>query len=273
MEPALIVVTLLSLGMAVAMSVIAWRLAREERRRTAARVATLADLAARETREEAAVEPRIPARLRVAASGDPLDRPLRRAAPVAARAPVWDVAVDDDLFVTREPSGTSHRGLVLAVAVVLVVTVVATLLGIGGTRRTSDQGSVAAPLAPLELVSLRHSKNGEALTITGLVQNPGDGRELRNVTVVALVFDQAGSFIASGRAALEFTRLGPGAGSPFSITIANASAVGRYRIGFRTEDGGVLGHVDRRPPPATAAPERARATTQADLAARARAAR
>lgn len=273
MEPALIVVTLLSLAMAVAMSIIAWRLAREERRRSAARVAALADLAAREAREEAAVELRAPARPRVAAPVDPLDRPLRRAAPVAAPEPVSNVAIEGHLFATREPSGTGHRGLVLAAAVVLVVAVVVSLGGLGGTRRTSDPRTAAAPLAPLELVSLRHSKNGEALTITGLVQNPGGGRELRNVTVVAFVFDQAGSFVASGRAALEFAHLAPGAGSPFTITIANASAVGRYRIGFRTEDGGVLGHVDRRPPPATAAPERARATTQAGLAARTGAAR
>lgn len=271
MEPALIVVTLLSLAMAVAMSVIVWRLLREERRRTAARVTALADLAARGERDEAGAASRVMARPRVAVPVDPLDRPLRRTAPVAEPELRPEVTVADDLFVTPEPSGTSHRALVFAAAVVLVVAVVATLVRFGGTRTAPDQQT--ARLAPLELMSLRHSKNGETLTVTGLVQNPGDGRELRNVTAVAYVFDRAGSFIASGRATLEFTRLAPGAESPFSITIANAAGVGRYRVSFRTEDGGVLGHVDRRPPAATAAPERARATAQMDVTAHAGAAR
>lgn len=241
MEPALIVVTLMSLAMAVAMSVIAWRLLREERRRSAARVAALADLAEQEERRE----------------------PLGRTLPVAASEPEAAVTRASDLFATREPA-TSHRALALAVAAVLIVATVAALTRLGGRRTEPDSPVAAARLAPLELVSLRHSKHGETLTIVGLVRNPGEGRELQNVTVVAFVFDQAGVFLASGRTGLEAARLAPGAESPFAVTIANTSAVSRYRIGFRTEDGRVLGHVDRRPPAATTVPERARATALAD---------
>ena len=45
-----------------------------------------------------------------------------------------------------------------------------------------------------------------------------------------------------------FTTLAPGEESPFVIRVPLTSAIERYRIGFRTEDGRVLSHVDRRSP-------------------------
>lgn len=287
MEPTLIAVTLLSLGMAVAMSIVAWRLLREERRRSAARVARLAELAAGEERQDApraartrpapaaldlplrAPDPRPMAPARTVAPADPLDRPLRRTsavpqAPVAAEP----VPIGDDLFAAAEPSSAGgHRVLVFALAAMLVVAIVTALVWLGGARATDEGRMVAARMAPLELVALRHTKQNDTLTITGLVQNPKDGRDLTHVTAVAFVFDQSGEFIGSGRAELEFTKVAPGAESPFQITIANAGNVGRYRIGFRTEDGGVLGHVDRRPSASAERPERASADARAGLAA------
>ena len=58
-------------------------------------------------------------------------------------------------------------------------------------------------------------------------------------------FDKSGTFVASGRAPLDFTTLQAGDESPFVVTIPNVSEVGRYRVSFRT-DGGMLRHVDRR---------------------------
>ena len=287
MEPTLIAVTLLSLGMAVAMSIVAWRLRGEERRRSAARVARLAELAAGGERQDApraartrpapaaldlplrAPDPRPVAPARTAAPADPLDRPLRRPSADPQAPPAAEpVPVGGDLFATAEPSSAGGpRVLALALAATMVVAIVAALWWLGGARATDEGRMVAARMAPLELVSLRHTKQNDALTITGLVQNPKDGRDLTHVTAVAFVFDQSGEFIGSGRAELEFTRLAPGAESPFQITIANAGNVGRYRIGFRTEDGGVLGHVDRRPSASAERPERASGGARAGLAA------
>jgi hypothetical protein len=253
MDPTLIAVTLVSLALAIAMGLVTWRLLREERRRSSARVAALAELAGR---PEAAI--------------DPLDRPIERTPPVVAAPVETAVRVNPavaatDLFGARETSDGDRRLLVFAVAVVLVVAFVGLLVTFGRTRPAGE--AVSVRVAPLELLSLRHVKQGDTLTVSGLVLNPPEGRELRQVSAVVFVFDEAGEFIGSGRGALEFTRLAPGAESPFQITVANAGAVGRYRVGFRTDDGAVLGHVDRRTRPAAATAEAAREPAPASLAA------
>lgn len=265
MEPTLIAVTLLSLAMALAMSVIAWRLLREERRRSAARVDALIELAAR---NETAARSAVPAN---AASGDPLVARLDRSKPLVAEARANErVEIRDGLFAVSSSSGGGRRALVLALAAVLVVSVIAGLAVLSGARATAGAARTAALVAPLELVSLRHTLEGDALTITGLVQNPADGRELRHVVAVASAFDKVGALVATARAPLESDRLVPGGGSPFVITIPNAAEVGRYRVGFRSEDGGVLGHVDRRSARSAAAPEQAAAVAPTDQAASAR---
>jgi hypothetical protein len=51
--------------------------------------------------------------------------------------------------------------------------------------------------------------------------------------------------VASGRAAIDGSALGPGAESTFVVTLPGAGDVGRYRVSFRTGDR-VVSHVDRR---------------------------
>ena len=62
----------------------------------------------------------------------------------------------------------------------------------------------------------------------------------------ALLFGADGAFLASGGAPLDFTVLRPGDESPFVIDVPVTAPVARYRVGFRSEDGRVIGHVDRR---------------------------
>jgi hypothetical protein len=50
------------------------------------------------------------------------------------------------------------------------------------------------------------------------------------------------------RTPLDYTALAPGEESPFVIRVPLTGTVERYRIGFRTDDGRVLSHVDRRSP-------------------------
>jgi hypothetical protein len=102
----------------------------------------------------------------------------------------------------------------------------------------------------LDLLSLTHAQNPESLTITGLVQNPRSGQTMSKVVATAMLFGADDTFVASGKTALDLTTLRPGDESGFVITVPLASApstaVTRYRVGFRGEDGRIIGHIDRR---------------------------
>ncbi len=234
MELTLVVVTLMSLGMAVAMGAVAWRLLREERRRSAARVAALADLAhsrkAHGRSTEIATEGN-------AATWDSL--PLRPLEPDVA-APVATPA----LFTPPSPSSRlGPRLLALSAAAIVMAA------GVWGVWRLSERGAAGAPAAggaPIELVSLASDRQGDALRITGMVQNPTDGVEQRDVVAVAFLFDRSGHLVGSGTAPVDDTWLVPGDASPFVIVVDHAESVTRYRLGFRARDGQVLAHVDRR---------------------------
>jgi hypothetical protein len=66
------------------------------------------------------------------------------------------------------------------------------------------------------------------------------------VAATAFLFGADGTFLASGRAPLDFTILRPGDESGFVISVPVTLPVARYRIGFRGDDGRIIGHVDRR---------------------------
>jgi hypothetical protein len=99
--------------------------------------------------------------------------------------------------------------------------------------------------APLELVSMRHERNGDTLRVTGLVRNPRAGEAVTGVTAVLFAFDRDGKVVTSSQAPLDFTTLAPGDESPFVVNLEKADDVGRYRVSLRT-GAGVLRHVDRR---------------------------
>jgi len=269
MEPILIGVTTLALAVAGAMAALAWRLLREERRRADARVAALSELAARDPDRTApaprpATRPATPAPRRTApetATRATFDLPLHPD-PAAATPREARGAPIGSLFDVPKPAA---HGPGRAVALALVAAAMAT-----GVWVTRDHGGArGAAAAPVELVSLAHDREDETLRITGLVQNPRDGAERRDVVAVAFLFDAAGTLVASGQAPIDFTRLAPGDESPFVILVPHADGVARYRLGFRTRDGRVLTHVDRRSNPAAAASSGAAARPVADLTARA----
>jgi hypothetical protein len=241
MDTTLVTVTLLSMAMAASLSVIVWRMLRDERRRSEARVVALTAMAARPSTSA----PR------------ELDADLSiREAPVPTAG----------MFAEREVSSPwSHRFAVMAgLGLVLASVVLFSLVANGRTARRAPaavSGSAAAtqtgvrPAAAigLELLSLRDSRQPASLTITGLVQNPRSGSALSRVTVTAYAFDDKGSFLASGRALLDVTALAPGDESPFVVSVPVTDTVARYRIGFRGEDGRVIAHIDKRQQAAVAA--------------------
>jgi hypothetical protein len=104
------------------------------------------------------------------------------------------------------------------------------------------------PNNPLELVSLRHDRQDATLAISGLVRNPASGQPVAHLSAVVFLFDQAGAFITSARAPVDFVTLGAGDETPFVVTLAAPANVARYRVSFRT-DAGLVPHLDRRGAP------------------------
>lgn len=240
MDTTLVGVTLLSLAMAAALSVIVWRMLRDERARSEARVNALAALAAEPIARETA------------------DLPLRQAPPTVGA-----------MFTEPEQvSPWGHRVAVMVALGLAVASVLLFTLAANGAKTSARAATPAAaakatsPAAGLELLSLRDSRQADTLTITGLVHNPRGGIPLSRVTVTAYTFDDTGSFLASGRALIDVTAFAPGDESPFVVTVPVTGAVARYRIGFRAEDGSVIAHIDRRQQASVAAhwPPAARGT-------------
>jgi hypothetical protein len=207
----LLVLTLAALAAAAGLGAIAWRVVRDERARSQARVTALAaaiDGAPAGPDAVAGVQALFDADRRAKAPGAPLLRVV--------------------------------GGFVVAVLVIIAIAL----------TNDRDTQPVAKPNAAqrqdpgLELLSMRHEREGETLTITGLVRNHGTTPAER-ITAVVFTFDRDGSFIASGRAPLDFNTLAPGDESPFRVAIPHVADVGRYRVSFRTEAGAVR-HVDRR---------------------------
>ena len=226
----LIVVTLLSLAVAGTMSIVAWRVAREERRRSEARVAALA------------------ADIR---SAD-VDLPLSTGTAGAASS--------SSMFTFIQPVPALPRLATVVLAGVLVVGAGAALLVALGRSGHVAANSVSKPMAgaavshstappqttpALELVALGHERDRDQLTVRGIVRNPVSGSPVNQLTAVVLVYDRAGGFVTTGRALVQAPSLGPGGESTFLVTIPGAADVGRYRVSFRSEDR-VIPHVDIR---------------------------
>jgi len=248
MDIVLLTLTTLSLAAAAGFGLLSWRLGREERQREQARVAALATAmtgpSAVRGRDEAAP----PSMLR--GFGE-TGRRLGEAFPSEADTPETRVAVGS--VFERATVGLRGRPAVKAAAIgaMVIMIVIGAIVG----ARMSD--SAAAPTtphnervatkapAPLELVSMRHQRQGTALTVSGLVRNPSQGVAMNGVTAVVFAFDRSGAFLASGRAALDFSALGPGDESPFVVHIQDVSDVARYRVTFRSGSG-VVRHIDRR---------------------------
>lgn len=218
----MLAVTGLSIVLSVVMAAMAWRVIRDERHRSAARVAALAD--------------------------DIHAHPDREPAPVAV----------NDLFRTASPVSGRHAGAIAGVGALILAAAMAVVLFSGRHQPVAARGAdshaprndarhavPAGESLPLELVALGHDRADDRLTVRGLIRNPARGTEVSHLTAVVLVFNQQGGFVTSARAAVDSGRLEAGAEVPFVVTVPGASDVGRYRVSFRTEDR-VVPHIDRR---------------------------
>ena len=195
MEITLIVVTLLSLAVAGTMSVVAWRVAGEERRRSEARVAALA--------------------ADIRSADVDVDLPLGTA--------VADAPISGSMFTFIQPVTALPRLATVVLAGVLVVGAGAALLVALGRSGDVAADSVSNPVAgaaeshsaappqtarTLELVALGHERDRDQLTVRGIVRNPVSGSPVNQLTAVVLVYDRAGGFLTTGRALVQAPSLG-----------------------------------------------------------------
>lgn len=269
MDTILIAVTAVALAMTATMTVILVTVLRQERARSEARVAALSAMAADAIEDRPEPVHRTPA----------LPEPPRREAfaPRPASIPVQrfteGLAVEDaddfeiqpavsgvsHLFSEPEPSSPWGRRFVVIGCMAALVFVIGMTLVLSRERSSSTaavtnlaQGAPAATSSPLELLSLHYSQETDRLVVSGTVQNPRGATPVSHVVATAFVFGPDGAFLSSGRAPLDFITLTPGEESPFVVSVPVNKQVTRYRVGFRTEDGRVLPHVDKRSPEALA---------------------
>jgi hypothetical protein len=275
MDVLMLAVTGVALALAVGMSIVAVRLLRGERNRSAARVSALESAALHgidEIDEFDEIEYREPAP-RDRDRDEPLMR-LRddRDDEDDEREMQIDLATGPMFTATDEPKAPGRRWLALAGVAVVMACLVGTMYmvfkpeavgaaatsspsaapaagsGAAGSSLPPSTGTVsqANQLRPIELLSLKHTIDGTTFSLAGLVVNPIDATPLTHVVAVVYLFDKDGAYFASGKSELEFSGLRPGEESPFTIKIPNVSRIGKYRVGFRREDGSVIAHVDKR---------------------------
>ncbi len=205
------VVTFFSLALAATMTMVAWRLVREERRRADARVAALS----------AAIH----------------DEPATETVEFASDVP--------ELF--ADAPGTSQSGA-LGLAFVGAIAVAAAAMAMAGGGPAADdvrappQASPPALIQPVALVALTHERMARELTVQGTVRAPA--ALAGQLEAVVMAFDDDGTFVASAR-----TRVERGAASDaparFVVILPDSDTVKRYRVSFRSGDQ-VVPHVDER---------------------------
>jgi hypothetical protein len=229
----MIMITMLSLGVAAVSGVMAWRVLRADRLRSAARVLSLESAIDGEeivyrTVDEDAVQ------------DFAWETPALALAP---QAPSHRLFADN---LVEHPS-SRHRTLLTAAACLVAGVVVIVLMAMFADR--SDRSTPAADVPAkqtLELMSMTHTRQSGALIVSGLVHNASP-TETAPLTTIVTALDREGQVVASGSASLS--ALAPGKTLPFSVRIDYPGPLGRYRVSFRSS-AGVLPHIDRRGPPA-----------------------
>ena len=272
----LVAVTIFSLCLALVMSVITWRMSRGERQLPAGRSDGLAE----------AVRAGVGSRDRSAQPSWPPLRPataLRRGtagpgATLAGGAGWTDLVLERTTALGGQPSpvpaaefertraelpagGSRPRRITTALGVGAAI--LATAIGVGYGLRTAPavqpttSPAAASVSLPIELVALDYARDGNHLTIRGLVRNPAAGSEMRELEAVVFLFDRQGGYLGTAHARVLESVLPPGSASPFSVPLAAGLDVSRYRVSFRVSTSPVP-HVDRRTTssPTPAAPAR-----------------
>ena len=264
MDTLLLGITVVSLIIALVMSVTAWRLMRDEKQRSAARIAALSAAASDDVVMEpfpeiqavtekprapwnpapfdsrASAEPSFDS-IESADTADSISLRMPRETPdttVVPHAAGFLGAINEE-----RNSGDGQRTLAIAAVVLFAILSGGLVWMMSGPEGTSPVA--VGPNSPLELVSLSHARQHDTLAVSGLVRNPVSGKPVEKLSAVVFLFDRMGTFVTSSRAHVDFLKLGAGDESPFVVSIDAPATVSRYRVSFRTDDG-VVPHIDRR---------------------------
>ena len=258
MEAILFGVTVVSLVVALIMSVTAWRLHAEEKRRAAARVAALSIGASTSPDKLTAFvsENAVPSPVRADAARP--KAPWTRQVNVAVSEPAPEIPLNEvkparelshaagflgAASVVERGDGSRQRSLAMAAVVLFVVMSFGLVWMMSAPRGTT--AVAMGPNSPLELVSLRHDRQNQKLAVSGLVRNPATAKPVERLSAVVFLFDRQGAFVASGRANVDFLNIGSGDESPFVVSLDAPGTVARYRVSFRTDEG-LVPHIDKR---------------------------
>lgn len=195
---------------------ITWRLLRADRRRSEARVAALA------------------------AAIDDVDLDLQignTASDGAATLPVVAPA--------GRPIGVGVVAVGLIAALVAVSGATAAWLDARAVRhQRSPAGSSRDTSRALELLSMRHARDGDTLIVSGIIRNPSTSATLPLTAVVSAV-GHDGRRLARAESPLDPIVLQPGKETSFRVTLSSPDDPGRYRLSF-TSGEQVVPHMDRR---------------------------
>jgi hypothetical protein len=225
------------------MTLFAWTIVRENRRREAARLELLSGLA------------------------------FPDGVPVAATAAAFDVMRGNDelgadeflserpttsesLF--REPAksgAASRRTIALAAVCAVMVIGVGTFKLFSATTTShtpapaapAPAASVTRPEARVELLALDHATTPAGLVVTGRLRNPIGGAPLHDVVAVVDILDHAGRVLTTARASIGRGVLNAGEWSDFSVAASKATNVARYRVEFHAREREPVPQIDLRP--------------------------
>jgi len=261
MDMLLLGITLVSLIVALVMSVTAWRVLRDEKQRSAARIAALSAAVSEETAPmlQPVVERKIDKPVAVEkpkapwapapSSFDSIEAPAA-AASISLRmpAPAAEPGISHAsgfLGAEQVQVGGTSRQRPLAIAAVALFVVLSSGIAWMMSEPEGTSAVAVGPNSPLELVSLSHARQNEKLAVSGLVRNPATGKPVERLSAVVFLFDRMGTFVTSAKTHVDFLRLGAGDETPFVVSVDAPPTVARYRVSFRTDEG-VVPHVDRR---------------------------
>ena len=271
MDILLLGITVVSLIVTLVMSIAAWRLSRDEKKRSAARVAALSMAAgaedtraggnpigfearpervmakapwapapvAHETTARIIPAPIVP----TVAAELPLNQPARFEPARATEPGISHASGFLGASDVQHEGGSRQKSLAFAAVILFAVLSGGLVWTMSAPRGTS--AAAMGPNSPLELVSLTHQRHNDKLAVSGLVRNPAAGKPIDHLSAVVFLFDKTGTFVTSARANVDFLKLGAGDESPFVVTLDAPATVARYRVSFRTDEG-VVPHVDRR---------------------------
>jgi hypothetical protein len=257
---------LTSLALGAAMSVFAWSVVRQNRRREAARTELLAGLAfpdgmpAGDVATDAGLSGR---------AGDHGAEPPRRMSGILGvdefRADEFrteQLLTAEALFSEPEKSGAASRRTIALAAVAVVMTIaVGTYKMVAGTTASAAEApeppasattvSVTQPVdrpadPRVELLALDHRVTPAAFLVTGRVRNPADGAPLHDVFAVVHVLDRADRVIVTVRVPVKRAVLNAGEWSDFSASASKAANVARYRVEFSARERSSIPQIDLR---------------------------